>query len=74
MYSVHQAKTNLSRLIAEAEQGKEVIIARGNKPAARLVAISKPKKHSLGLLKGKLHVPPESLMPLSGNELKDWGY
>ena len=28
-YTVHQAKTNLSRLIKEAESGKEVVITRG---------------------------------------------
>jgi prevent-host-death family protein len=35
--TVHHAKTHLSKLIAAAERGEEVIIARGNKPAVRLV-------------------------------------
>jgi prevent-host-death family protein len=35
--SVHEAKTNLSRLIAEVEAGGEVVITRNNKPVARLV-------------------------------------
>ena len=39
-YTVHQAKTNLSRLIKEAEEGKEVIITRGKTPVARLVALT----------------------------------
>ena len=34
--NIHEAKTNLSRLIHEALNGKQVIIARGNKPIARL--------------------------------------
>ena len=38
-YTVHQAKTNLSRLIREAQKGKEVIITRGKEPVARLVPI-----------------------------------
>jgi antitoxin (DNA-binding transcriptional repressor) of toxin-antitoxin stability system len=33
-YTVHQAKTNLSRLIKEAQNGKEVVIARGKQPVA----------------------------------------
>ena len=36
--NVLEAKTNLSRLIAEVEAGGEVIIARNNKPVVRLVA------------------------------------
>ncbi len=35
--NVLEAKTNLSRLIAEVEAGGEVIIARNNKPVVRLV-------------------------------------
>lgn len=38
-FTVHQAKTNLSRLIAAAEAGEEVILARGSKPAVRLVPV-----------------------------------
>jgi prevent-host-death family protein len=38
-FTVHQAKTNLSRLIAAAEAGEEVMIARGSKPAVRLVPV-----------------------------------
>ncbi|MBV8972876.1 MAG: type II toxin-antitoxin system prevent-host-death family antitoxin [Sphingomonadaceae bacterium] len=34
-----EAKTNLSRLIAEVEAGGEVVIARHNKPVVRLVAV-----------------------------------
>jgi prevent-host-death family protein len=38
-YTVHQAKTHFSRLLKEAEAGKEVIVMRGNKPVAKIVAI-----------------------------------
>jgi len=34
--NIHEAKTQLSKLIQEALKGKEVIIARGNKPLVRL--------------------------------------
>ena len=34
--TIHEAKTQLSRLIAAAERGEEVIIARRDKPVARL--------------------------------------
>jgi prevent-host-death family protein len=38
--NIHQAKTNLSRLIAEVEAGGDVTISRGAVPVAKLVAIS----------------------------------
>ena len=39
-YTVHQAKANLSKLIKEAESGKEVIITRSGKPVAKIVPIT----------------------------------
>ncbi|HKT14016.1 MAG TPA: type II toxin-antitoxin system Phd/YefM family antitoxin [Allosphingosinicella sp.] len=38
-FSVHYAKTNLSKLIAAALEGGEVVIARGNVPVVRLVPV-----------------------------------
>ena len=35
--NVHEAKTNLSRLLAQVEAGDDVVIARNGKPVARLV-------------------------------------
>ena len=60
-YTVHEAKTNLSRLIKEAESGKEVIITRGKEPVAKLVPISKTaKKRIPDMLKGQFgrHLMP----------------
>ena len=37
--NTHEAKTNLSRLIDEVQKGAEVVIARANRPVARLVPI-----------------------------------
>lgn len=42
--NIHAAKTRLSRLVARAEKGERIVIARDGKPAAQLVRISKPKK------------------------------
>ncbi len=47
--TIHQAKTQLSKLIAAVERGEEVIIARRDKPVARLVAeLPARKKRVLG--------------------------
>jgi prevent-host-death family protein len=63
---IHEAKTNLSRLIKKASAGEEVIIARGDKPVARLVAKGKRQP---GALKGKLRVGKEFFEPLPSNEI-----
>lgn len=41
--NIHEAKTHLSELLAMALEGEEVIIARANKPIARLVPLEHPK-------------------------------
>jgi prevent-host-death family protein len=71
--TIHEAKTNLSRLIEKACRGEEVIISRGHDPVVRLVPIAKKKgKRELGFLKGKLFVGPEFFEPLPEEELKRW--
>lgn len=71
--SIHEAKTNLSRLIQRAERGEEIIIARGKKPVARLVPVKKPgKKRQLGLHRGEFEVGPEFFEPLPPDELDAW--
>ena len=71
--TIHQAKTNLSRLIEKASEGEEVIIARGSKPVARLVPVGEVKgKRQPGSLKGKLCVGPEFFEPLPISELTSW--
>ncbi len=37
MVNMHEAKTNLSKLVEEVERGEEVVIARAGTPVARLV-------------------------------------
>lgn len=71
--TVHQAKTNLSRLLQKVAQGEEIIIARSSTPVARLVAIGEVKgKRVPGALKGKLVVGKEFFEPLPAGELAHW--
>lgn len=52
--TIHEAKTQLSKLIAAAERGEEVIIARRDKPVVRLNAVEVYSgKSRIGGLKGK---------------------
>jgi antitoxin (DNA-binding transcriptional repressor) of toxin-antitoxin stability system len=70
--TVHVAKTTLSKLIEAALAGEEVVIARGDKPVVRLVAIPQGR-FQVGLLKDKLTGPgPDFLDPMSEDELAAW--
>jgi prevent-host-death family protein len=66
--NIHAAKTRLSSLIAEVEQGGEVVIARAGKPVAKLVGIQNASKAPLdrrpGFLKGKIRISPDFDDPL----------
>ncbi len=48
---MHEAKTNLSKLVARAEAGEEIVIARNGKPAVRLAPVR--TKDGLIALRGK---------------------
>jgi antitoxin (DNA-binding transcriptional repressor) of toxin-antitoxin stability system len=67
------AKTQLSKLIARAEAGEEVIIARGKKPVVRLSPLGNaPRRRQFGAMRGKVRVGPEFFEPLPEEELKAW--
>jgi len=63
--NTHEAKTQLSRLLALVSNGEEVIIAKSGKPVARLVPV---KQHTVrrepGTDKGKAHVADDFNAPL----------
>ena len=51
--NIHEAKTQLSKLIQAAINGKQVIIARGNKPMVRLEVLPEARSHrTIGNAKG----------------------
>jgi prevent-host-death family protein len=55
--NIYDAKTQLSKLVEQAAAGKDVVIARGGKPVARLTRLDSPKrKLKFGVLKGKVKV------------------
>ena len=70
--NVHEAKTNLSRLLAQVEAGEEVIIARNGKPVARLVSCKPKGKPQFGSWKGKIKIDDSFFDPLPEEELKLW--
>jgi prevent-host-death family protein len=63
--NMHEAKTQLSELVAAAERGEEVVIARNGVPAARLVAITAEYAPvRLGVLAGEVELGPDFDEPL----------
>ena len=60
--NVHEAKTQLSRLIERALQGEEVTIARAGHPVARLIPI-RPEKPVLGSAQGLVQWSPAGTRP-----------
>ncbi len=70
--NVHQAKTELSRLLARVEAGEDVVIARRGEPVARLVACKARSRRQPDVLKGKVVVPDTFFDPLPEDELTAW--
>ncbi len=67
---VQYAKTHLSALLASVEGGDEIIIARGDRPVAKLVPVDSDQERELGFV--SYAVPPEFFEPLSDDELSQW--
>lgn len=70
--NVHEAKTNLSRLLKQVESGEEVIIARNGRPVARLTPVRQKGQPRPDVLQGKAYLPDSFFDPLPEEELKLW--
>lgn len=68
--NIHEAKTQLSRLIEKVQAGEEVVIAKAGKPVARLVR-SAPSKPVLGHAREAFNLQPGWDAPLTDAEMKD---
>jgi prevent-host-death family protein len=73
--TIHEAKTNLSKLIARAEAGEEIVIARGKEPVVKLTPLTARQPRRIpGTMKGKWPELPNSFFfdPLPEEELRLW--
>ena len=68
--NVHEAKTHLSRLLARAHAGEEILIAKSGKPYAKLVPLEESKERRPGLAKGR--VTDAFFESLPAEELEAW--
>ncbi len=67
--NIHQAKTNLSKLVDAVMHGEEIIIVKAGKPVAKLVPIAVKPKRKPGALKGKIKISKDFNAPLPGDIL-----
>ncbi|HTC94334.1 MAG TPA: type II toxin-antitoxin system prevent-host-death family antitoxin [Terriglobales bacterium] len=60
--NIHEAKTQLSKLVEEAAKGEPFIIAKAGKPVVRVTALSAPtgaQVRRLGFMAGQISVPED---------------
>lgn len=69
--NVHQAKTSLSKLLARAARGEEIVIAKAGKPVAKLIPVAKGARRTPGLVPG-LKIDKTFWQPLPERELAAW--
>lgn len=72
--TIHAAKTHLSKLVARAEAGEEIVIARGDKPVAKLVPLvpAPPRRRGFGCLRHLGSAGDEALDTWTEEELAEW--
>lgn len=59
-FNIHEAKTNLSRIIERVEHGEEIIISRAGTPVAKVVPLTRRvDRTGRGSLRGRLVVAPD---------------
>ncbi|CAN5605801.1 type II toxin-antitoxin system prevent-host-death family antitoxin [soil metagenome] len=59
-FNIHDAKTNLSKLVEKAAQGESFIIARAGKPLVKVVPIDAPSKvRRIGAMAGQFKIPDD---------------
>ena len=72
LINMHEAKTRLSQLVEQAEQGEEIVIARAGEPVARLVALRSGKRRVLGRWRGRVRMSRDFDAPLPAIDQRGW--
>lgn len=61
-YNIHEAKTQLSKLVEQAAKGESFVIAKAGKPMVKVIALDSPKPTQMkrfGFMAGKIKVPDD---------------
>lgn len=59
LVNMHEAKTNLSKLVDAASKGEAFVIAKAGKPLVKVVMLEGHEQKRLGFLEGKARVPAD---------------
>jgi prevent-host-death family protein len=70
--NMHEAKTELSRLVERALAGEDIVIARAGVPVVRLVPVQRSTQRKLGQWKGRVKFADDFNEPLPPEELAAW--
>ena len=71
-FKMHEAKTQLSNLVARAMDGEDIAIARGNVAQVKLVPVHAKPKRVFGSMKGRFAMDERFFEPLPEEELAAW--
>ena len=69
---MHEAKSNLSKLVEAVESGEDIVLARAGTPVARLVPIHPLPRRRLGRWKGKVGMKEDFDAPLPEDAIAAW--
>ncbi len=61
-YNIHDAKTQLSRLVEQAAKGEPFVIAKAGKPMVKVIALNAPEPSQIkrfGFMAGQIQVPDD---------------
>lgn len=61
-YNIHDAKTQLSRLVEQAAKGESFVIAKAGKPMVKVIALNAPEPSQVrrfGFMAGQISVPDD---------------
>jgi prevent-host-death family protein len=75
-YNIHDAKTNLSRIIDRVEHGEEIIISRAGTPVAKVVPLNpRAERTGRGSLAGRLRLADDWDTPAVNDAIaRDFGF
>ena len=70
--NIHEAKTQLSRIVERVSGGETIVIAKAGKPVAKIVPLDDEKsvENRLGFLAGQI-VVPDDFDEIGGDEIAD---
>lgn len=73
--NMHEAKTHLSRYVAQLQEGETILLCRRNEPVAEIRALPRVRDEPrpIGLARGQFTVPDSFFEPLPDDVIESFG-